>query len=153
MTNLADSYREARLTARAASALDLRDEAARWERLGALQVIAELAETATRRAIHPGLQALIANADTTTLVETLEVYLDAACNAQVAAEELHLHRGSLYYRLQRVEELAHTTLHDGQERLSLHLELKLSRLTGEYRPRRRSGSAQTIAREHHTTSA
>ncbi len=46
---------------------------------------------------------------------------------------MNLHRTSLYYRLQRVEQLAGTNLKDGNERLSLHLALKVARLTGRYR--------------------
>jgi hypothetical protein len=37
--------------------------------------------------------------------------------------------GLLYYRLQRVEQLAGTDLKDGHERLCLHLALKLARLS------------------------
>ena len=47
---------------------------------------------------------------------------------------MRLHRTSLYYRLQRVEELAGTDLKDGGERLALHLSLKLARLAGSYKP-------------------
>ena len=47
-------------------------------------------------------------------------------------------RTSLYYRLQRIERLAGTDLKDGNERLSLHLALKLAHLTGRYRSSRAS---------------
>ncbi|PWR17265.1 hypothetical protein DKT69_01110 [Micromonospora sicca] len=43
-----------------------------------------------------------------------------------------MHRTTLYYRLQRVESLADRDLKDGNERLCLHLALKLGRLTGRY---------------------
>jgi hypothetical protein len=69
------------------------------------------------------------------LLETLETYLYVAGNAQLASERLHLHRTSLYYRLQRVEQLARTDLKNGVERLALHLSLKVARMTGEYVPR------------------
>ncbi|WP_367128171.1 PucR family transcriptional regulator [Saccharothrix sp. HUAS TT1] len=62
------------------------------------------------------------------LVRTLEVYLDAGCEVRVAAERLHLHRTSLYYRLGRIAELTGRDLADGGVRLELHLALKLARL-------------------------
>jgi len=55
---------------------------------------------------------------------------DSEGNAHATAERLQLHRTTLYYRLQRVEQLAGTDLKDGHERLCLHLALKLARLTG-----------------------
>jgi DNA-binding PucR family transcriptional regulator len=67
-------------------------------------------------------------------LQTLEAYLDLAGNALATSERLQLHRTSLYYRIQRLEQLAGTDLKDGNERLSLHLGLKLARLTGRYRP-------------------
>ncbi len=62
------------------------------------------------------------------LLRTLEVYLDCGCEARVAAERLHLHRTSLYYRLGRISELTGRDLSDGGARLELHLALKLVRL-------------------------
>jgi DNA-binding PucR family transcriptional regulator len=46
------------------------------------------------------------------------------------AKALRLHRTSLYYRLQRVAELTGASLRNGDERLTLHLSLKLARLHG-----------------------
>jgi DNA-binding PucR family transcriptional regulator len=47
---------------------------------------------------------------------------------RAAAERLHLHRTSLYYRLGRIAELTGRDLADGGARLELHLALKLVRL-------------------------
>lgn len=85
--------------------------------------------------LHPGLERLLADDQHLLLLETLETYLDLAGSAVATSRTLRLHRTSLYYRLQRVEELAETDLRDGGERLSLHLSLKLARLSGRYRPR------------------
>ena len=86
--------------------------------------------------VHPGLGRLLGDEAHQVLLETLEVYLDLAGNAHATAERLRLHRTTLYYRLQRVELLAGTDLKDGNERLCLHLALKLGRLTGGYQPDR-----------------
>jgi DNA-binding PucR family transcriptional regulator len=69
------------------------------------------------------------------LLHTLETYLDLAGSVVATARALCLHRTSLYYRLQRVEELAGTDLKDGGERLRLRLSVKLARLAGRYPPR------------------
>ena len=61
---------------------------------------------------------------------TLEVYLDHACDAKLSAEALFLHRASLYYRLQRIEQIAGVNLKSGADRLALHIGLKLARLLG-----------------------
>ena len=66
------------------------------------------------------------------LLETLETYLDLAGSVVETSKALRLHRTSLYYRLQRVEALADTDLKDGNERLMLHLSLKLARLSGRF---------------------
>jgi PucR C-terminal helix-turn-helix domain len=86
--------------------------------------------------VHPGLERLLRDDANQVLLETLEAYLDLAGNARATADKLRLHRTTLYYRLQRVEQLAETDLKDGSERLCLHLALKLGRLTGHYQPGR-----------------
>ena len=80
--------------------------------------------------VHPGLEALLGLPEAAPLLRTLETYLELAGSAQATAEALHLHRTSLYYRLQRVELLAGTDLKDGTERLALHLALKVARASG-----------------------
>jgi hypothetical protein len=139
-TALADavhSYREARMAAMAAATLPGVGETVRWSHLGVYQVAATLADRGGPPPVpHDGLRRLLDLPEALPLLETLETYLDAAGNARLTAELLHLHRTSLYYRLQRVEQLARTDLKDGVERLALHLSLKVARMTGQYAPRR-----------------
>lgn len=104
---------------------------AAWEDLGIYRVLhqlplAELADVA----IPPGLQNLLDTESDQWLVGTLDTYLDAAGNVQASAKRLHIHRATLYYRLSRIEELTGMSLADGQDRLALHLGVKLGRLTG-----------------------
>lgn len=98
-------------------------------------VVDPLAAVAARIAadgvpVHPGLEALLDLPGAAPLLRTLETYLELAGSAQATAEALHLHRTSLYYRLQRVELLAGTDLKNGTERLALHLALKVARIKG-----------------------
>lgn len=137
LVRAADSYGQARLAAMAAAALTI-GPVVYWSDLGVYQAAANLAtRTAYGPTLHDGLHDLLESPEALPLLETLETYLDTAGNAQLTAEMLHLHRTSLYYRLQRVEHLAHTDLKDGMERLALHLTLKVARLTGQYTPRHR----------------
>src|SRR5205823_3293178 len=59
------------------------------------------------------------------LVRTLEVFL--GCNGihVRAAHELHLHRNTLLYRLDRVREILGRDLEDSDERLSLQIALRI----------------------------
>lgn len=128
-----ESFREARMAADAAAELPGMDDPAYWSDLGVNQIVVKLASMGEKPpVVHPGLGALLDSPEAHPMIETLETYLDVAGNAQLTAERLNLHRTSLYYRLQRVEQLANTDLKDGLERLALHLAIKLARLTGEY---------------------
>jgi PucR C-terminal helix-turn-helix domain/GGDEF-like domain len=108
---------------------------ARWADLGVYRLLAQLAhDEPAPAAAHPGLARLLADPRATALVETLEVYLECAGSVHATAARLGLHRQSLYYRLRRIERLAGTDLHDGDERLLLHLGLKLARLDARRAP-------------------
>ena len=71
---------------------------------------------------------LLSSGEAASLVATLERYLDLGGDARAAAEALHLHRSSLYARLHRIEEIAGVDLHSGEDRLELHLALRIWRL-------------------------
>jgi hypothetical protein len=134
LTEVRASYDEAVLAARVAGQLPDVGPVALWSELGIYRVLAQLTGGERRDAgVHPGLDRLFADPTHRPLLETLETYLDLAGNAHATADRMNLHRTSLYYRLQRVEQLAGTDLKNGNERLCLHLALKLARLTGRYR--------------------
>jgi purine catabolism regulator len=59
------------------------------------------------------------------LVQTLEVYFACNGNLSEAARRLHLHRNSLLYRLERIQEILHANLEDADTRLSLQVALKM----------------------------
>lgn len=126
-----ESYTEALHAAQVAVRVQGLGRSVEWTRLGVYRMLTHV----PRADLHPGLERLLADAQYLPLLETLETYLDLAGSAVATSKRLRLHRTSLYYRLQRVEELAQTDLKDGGERLSLHLSLKLARLSGRYHPR------------------
>ncbi len=125
------SYEEARQAAEVAVHLPVSGPVAAWARLGIYRALAHLSdEQMAATSLHPGLERLLADDGAGTLVETLETYLDLAGSAQETSRSLGLHRTSLYHRLSRIEARCETDLRDGNERLVLHLGLKLARLTG-----------------------
>jgi PucR-like helix-turn-helix protein/diguanylate cyclase with GGDEF domain len=81
--------------------------------------------------LPPGLLRLIGSGPKgAQLVDTLEAFLENAGDVQATAERLFVHRTTLYYRLQRIEELTGVRLSDGERRLEYHLGLKIARLLG-----------------------
>jgi hypothetical protein len=99
---------------------------ASWDALGVERVVTALPAAALDD-LPEGLQRLLAGDE--ALVRTLEAYLDHAGDVKRTAAALSLHRGGLYYRLRRIEEVAAVNLHDGEDRLLCHLALRLARLS------------------------
>lgn len=67
----------------------------------------------------------------TSMLETLETFLDAAGKANVTAQRLHIHINTLSYRLRRIEEIIRVDLENMNQRAALYLELKMAKLSGE----------------------
>lgn len=123
--------RRARDAIRIAEAIGLAGPVVRWEELGSYRTIAALlGRRDGEDFVAPGLRRLLASADADNLLATLECYLDHGGDARAAAAELFIHRSSLYGRLHRIEEVAAVDLRSGEERLELHLGLRLLRLSG-----------------------
>jgi hypothetical protein len=59
--------------------------------------------------------------------ETVETYLDAGGQVKDACQRLHVHRTTLYYRLDHLPGVVRDALADGMQRSALHLCLKLMR--------------------------
>src|SRR5215472_15590850 len=107
------SYREARLAARVAATVTTVGPIAAWRDLGAFRTLAQLPTCdEVTSSLDPRLMRLLEHADPTVLV-TLEAFLDLAGDVKATAESLHVHRGTLYYRLQKVRKLAGADLGTG----------------------------------------
>ncbi len=65
--------------------------------------------------LSPRLRALKEfDADNNTeLMKTLKIYLDNISNLKAAAEALHVHRNTLFYRLRKIEDITGWDLNDG----------------------------------------
>ncbi|QBD83172.1 GAF domain-containing protein [Ktedonosporobacter rubrisoli] len=64
----------------------------------------------------------------TNLLDTLEIYLEYGGNIAKAASSLNLHRNTLLQRLERIQKLCGLDLEERQDRLALHVALKICRL-------------------------
>jgi sugar diacid utilization regulator len=124
------SYREACDAVAVAERVERFGRIATWDELGAYRTLARFPADAADGALHPGLLAMLSDPASAPLVETLEAYLDLAGDAKATAAALNLHRATLYYRLNRIEEITGARLKTGEDRLALHLGLRLARLSG-----------------------
>ena len=122
------SYRQARDAVAVAQRVTGFGRVAAWDELGVYRTLARFPDDLDDEALHPGLVELLRDGAHEQLVETLEAYLDRAGDVKATAEALSLHRATLYYRLQRIEEITGARLKVGEDRLALHLGLHLARL-------------------------
>jgi hypothetical protein len=131
LMDAATSYRQALRGAKVASTVSSFGDVVCWDDLGIYRMLTELPLDALGASVlHPGLRKLIEAPRSHFLVRTLESYLDHAGDSQATAASLFLHRTSLYHRLRRIEKIAGVDLRNGDDRLGLHLGLKLARLHG-----------------------
>ena len=128
------SYREALLAAKVAAAVPAEGDLVRWRDLGAFRVLVQVppGDDVGSSCVDPRLLQLLGCDD--DLAGTVETYLDLGGDAKRTAEQLRLHRATLYYRLAKAARLTGADLHNGNDRLALHLGFKLARLNGSYPP-------------------
>jgi sugar diacid utilization regulator len=129
-----DSYRQAFLAARAALLVPTLGDVARWGRLGPYEVLLKLpVEDLVPAADLPALAELERQDAHGVLMATLEAFFDNAGDVRRTADQLCVHRATLYHRLKRIEEHTGYRLDRGDDRLTLHLGIKLRALAAAYR--------------------
>jgi hypothetical protein len=129
LCDAARGYQQARLALAVTERIPAHASPAGWEDVGAHGLVVQAAATPDAAdLVPPGVRRLLECDSRASLVSTLEAYLDNGCDSKRTAEELSLHRASLYYRLQRVEEISGLSLKAGADRLALHAGLQLARL-------------------------
>lgn len=118
------AYGEALIALRAASRVPGLGGVALAEDLGPLDVVLRVPDADLTPALVPDALLRLCEGDPHgRLLETLRSYLDCAGSSSATAEALHIHRTSLYYRLERIEKITGLSLADGRHRLLLHLGL------------------------------
>jgi len=108
--------------------------AAAYDELGSWPLVARLWDAAGRPSAPAPLPALLAHRSGVELARALEAVLDAGGDVAAAASDLHVHRATLYRRLERAEELTGVRMADGDDRLRAHLALRMWRLAGSRIP-------------------
>lgn len=131
LEEVAQSYEEALEALEAGLALHGPGSITTFESLGYLYWLRHLPrEVRSRNPFAKALADLVAHdaAHRTSLVTTLEVYLDEGSNARAAAQRLYVHRNTLRQRLGRIERITGLRLSDPEVRLNLQLAIKEHRL-------------------------
>jgi hypothetical protein len=126
--DLGDTAKQARVAAELTAALPELQPAKDIADLGGWVLLHALPAGSKRIAdISPAAEHLCRAGDRVQR-ETIETYLDAGGQARAACERLHIHRTTLYYRLDNMPPVVKEALDDGMKRSTLHLTLKLIRL-------------------------
>ncbi|OZC48479.1 hypothetical protein CH289_18985 [Rhodococcus sp. RS1C4] len=120
------AYRSATAAARAALLVPSLGDVARWGHLGPYDVLLRLSrdEIIGATQVSP-VKALEAADKQQVLTTTLGAFFDNACDIRRTAELLRIHRATLYQRLKRIEQITGCSFDNGDDRLSLHLGLKM----------------------------
>ncbi|MFC9357511.1 PucR family transcriptional regulator [Rhodococcus sp. NPDC057014] len=138
VTCLADAWQaneQANVAADAAARLNRLAPVGVWAELGANALILQLPMKALSSTFLPApLARLLRPGEPDWLLETLASFLDHAGSAPRTAAALHIHRTSLYYRLDRIRQLTGLDLDDGENRLMLHLGVRLLELARDADP-------------------
>ncbi|MFD0440296.1 PucR family transcriptional regulator [Streptomyces chartreusis] len=115
---------QARVAARGARLVSGLGPVATWESIGAYGILLRLPDAALEPALIPDpLARLLRHEKGPRLAETLKAFLDHGGSIPRTAEALHLHRTSLYYRLDQIRSITGADLDDGRDRLLLHMGL------------------------------
>lgn len=96
-----------------------------WDALGAWHLVVAAPADLSPGDIHPGVRALAA-LPRTDLLTTARVVLELGGDVARATAELHIHRTTLYYRLDRIEAVAGVDLKAGPDRGDLLMALRLA---------------------------
>jgi purine catabolism regulator len=131
-----ETYRQAVQAMKIAKLLKL-PHFVEFNSLGIYQLLAQLENTPILQQFCERLIGPLARYDkqhNSELVHTITAYFNHHANISQTAEALFIHRNTLLYRLDRIQELTGQNLNQSDNRLSLHLALKLWQLRPESKP-------------------
>lgn len=124
-------YKEAMQAMDVGERLQLGRTIVEFNSLGVYQLLSELENIDVVESFSSQLISPLAKYDEDhrgSLVQTLEAYFDHHGNISRTAENLFVHRNTLLYRMDRIQELTEQDLNNANMRLALHLSLKLWQL-------------------------
>lgn len=121
------SYRRARQAARVAMRSGRHGPVASWATLGVYRHLSQMPREVLADGLDPRLLRLVQMAP--EVAATLEAYLDGAGAIGAVTDALHIHRSTLYYRLEKVADVG-VDLQSGPDRTSMHAGFAAMRLLG-----------------------
>jgi PucR C-terminal helix-turn-helix domain len=124
LVDLGEAVRRARATLHAVAA-GARPDPVSWDALGGWRLVVDAPATLAVADLHPGAE-ILARHTRADLLTTARIVLDHGGDVTSAAQALHVHRTTLYYRLDRIAELTGVDLRDGVARTDLQLALWLA---------------------------
>jgi purine catabolism regulator len=128
----AENHRRAVQAMRLAQRLQL-NHTVDYSSLGIYQLLTELEDFPAVQMFAEKTVGALADYDDkhrSSLVKTLLAYFEHHGNISQTAESLFIHRNTLLYRLERIQDLTGQNLEQADMRLALHLSLKLWQLRG-----------------------
>jgi hypothetical protein len=137
ISQAAQAFRNARLALALAEIGASNKKLAVWTELGSWRTVAVLADSYSTHSadlaelVHPGIVTMI-ESGRDDLIHTLDAYLTHGGDARKTAESLHLHRSTLYYRLEKIAEVIDGDLRDGEVRFELMLGIRLANMARLY---------------------
>ncbi len=126
-------YREAVQAMRLGQRLNL-NRLVDFHSLGVFQLLGQIEDIPAVRAFCEQVIGPLVKYDEehrSSLVQTMDAYFAHHGNISQTAESLFIHRNTLLYRLDRIQELTGQNLNQADMRLAMHLALKLWRLRPE----------------------
>lgn len=120
------SYAQARGALRIASIRHTSPLLTQWQELGPIKVLALQEPEVLADIAHDKISGLMAAES--ELIDTVAHYLDHGRKPDLVADSLHIHRGTLYYRLRKFEDATGLDLESGTDRLTIQLSVEALRL-------------------------
>jgi DNA-binding PucR family transcriptional regulator len=125
---VAGAYQQCREVLHITHRFGQHDPAAYFEQLGYIHALYRAGAASLDTNPYVPLVRRLFDEQQADLFHTLEAYLDAGGNGVQTAEVLHVHRSTLNYRLDRIEQVCDVKLADPITRTNLQVALKLLRL-------------------------
>ncbi|WP_278550734.1 sugar diacid recognition domain-containing protein [Cloacibacillus evryensis] len=125
---LPNAYRNAWDVVGIAEKLSMPPGAYTFDRLLLEEMLISVKPHFSLRFIEKRLAALGGDGDAHDLLDTFKVYCESFFSKQQAAEKLHLHRNTLSYRLQKIEERLGISMQDFKQVMAYYLALYMKEL-------------------------
>jgi purine catabolism regulator len=128
LTQLPSSYEEAKKAMQITKSFQNRHTVIHFDDLGLYRLFIHSNQEETRQFISELISPLIEYdiKNNTELMKTLETYFQCNGNMSKIAKHLYTHYNTIAYRIERIQQITKIDLQNEEDRLYLHLALKLS---------------------------